>query len=74
MNDKILTTLEYDAVKGLLEPYLVSAAGKRELKALVPQTDLTTIQAWLLETTDGADLLRVESGIQFQLWRILVHS
>lgn len=63
MNDKILTTLEYDAVKGLLEPYLVSAAGKRELKALVPQTDLTTIQAWLLETTDGADLLRVESGI-----------
>ncbi len=38
MNEKILSTLEYDAVKGLLEPFLVSAAGKRELGALVPQT------------------------------------
>ena len=63
MNDKILATLEFDKIKGQLIPYLASAAGQREVQALVPATDLTTINHWLAETEDGADILRLEGGI-----------
>ncbi|WP_076461227.1 endonuclease MutS2 [Limosilactobacillus caccae] len=63
MNDKILETLEFDRIKGQLAQYLVSAAGQRELAALRPQTDYQAVQDLLVETTDGADILRLEDGI-----------
>nr|WP_225352272.1 hypothetical protein [Limosilactobacillus equigenerosi] len=63
MNEKILETLEYDAVKGQILPYLVSAAGQRELRNLTPQTNRTTIELWLTETNDGADLLRLNHDL-----------
>lgn len=63
MNDKILATLEFNKIKGQLTPYLASAAGQREVQALTPATDLTTINHWLAETEDGADVLRLEGGI-----------
>ncbi len=63
MNEKILATLEFDKIKGQLRPYLASAAGQREVTALLPATDLATIQHWLVETEDGADILRLEGGI-----------
>ncbi|MDO4903371.1 MAG: endonuclease MutS2 [Limosilactobacillus sp.] len=63
MNHKIFDTLEFDRIKGQLAPYLVSAAGHRELDDLVPSTDLENVQKMLTETTDGADILRLEGGI-----------
>ena len=63
MNEKILATLEFDKIKGQLVPFLASAAGQREVAALLPASDLTTINHWLQETEDGADLLRLEGGI-----------
>lgn len=63
MNNKILDTLEFDQIKGQLAPYLVSAAGQRELTNLTPQTDYDLIKQMLTETTDGADILRLEDGI-----------
>lgn len=63
MNDKILETLEFDRIKGQLAQYLVSAAGQRELAALTPQTDFQKVQDLLTESTDGADILRLEDGI-----------
>ena len=63
MNNKILETLEFDRIKGQLAQYLVSAAGHRELTQLVPQTDYEAVKELLTETTDGADILRLEDGI-----------
>lgn len=63
MNSKIFTTLEFDQIKAQLAPYLVSAAGKRELQNLTPQTSYQAVQQLLTETTDGADILRLEDGI-----------
>ena len=56
MNEKILATLEFDKIKGQLVPFLASAAGQREVAALLPASDLTTINHWLQETEDGADI------------------
>lgn len=63
MNHKITETLEFDRIKGQVAQHLVSAAGHRELAALKPATDYQVVQRWLTETTDGADILRLEGGI-----------
>lgn len=63
MNHKITETLEFDRIKGQVAQYLVSAAGHRELADLVPATDYQLVQKMLTETTDGADILRLEGGI-----------
>lgn len=63
MNHKIIDTLEFAQIKSRVAHYLVSAAGQRELAALMPATDYQTVQDWLTETTDGADILRLEGGL-----------
>lgn len=63
MNDKILSTLEFSQVIKQLLPYLVTAEGKKEAVALVPASDRDEVAARLVETTDGADLLRLKEGI-----------
>ena len=63
MNHKIIETLEFEQIKGRVAQHLVSAAGKRELAALMPATDYQTVDTWLTETTDGADILRLEGGL-----------
>lgn len=63
MNQKILETLEFARIKGMVAAHLVSAAGHAELNALTPQTDVATVQHMLTETTDAADIYRIESGI-----------
>lgn len=47
----------------MLAHYLVSAAGHHELERMVPQGDYDRVQQYLTETTDGADILRLEGGI-----------
>lgn len=63
MNHKITETLEFARIKGVLAHYLVSAAGHHELERMVPQGDYDRVQQYLTETTDGADILRLEGGI-----------
>ena len=63
MNHKITETLEFARVKGMLARYLVSAAGHHELEHMAPQGDYDRVQRYLTETTDGADILRLEGGI-----------
>ena len=63
MNHKITETLEFARIKGMLAHYLVSAAGHHELERMGPQGDYDRVQQYLTETTDGADILRLEGGI-----------
>lgn len=59
MNEKILTTLAFEQVKDQMRPYLVTAAGKKELQALTPSSDFDEVNQLLAETTDGANILRL---------------
>lgn len=63
MNTKILETMAFDKIKGQLSPYLVSAAGKKELEQFQPEADMTIVTQLLAETTAGADILRLAGGI-----------
>ncbi|MBJ7624948.1 endonuclease MutS2 [Weissella confusa] len=63
MNKKDLATLEYEAVKAQLRPYLSTAAGENELRNLLPTADANEMQTWLAETSDAAKVLRWQGGI-----------
>lgn len=63
MNKKILKTLEFSRIKAMIAAHLVSAAGHLELDRLKPQSNPATVQQMLTETTDAADIYRIESGI-----------
>ncbi len=63
MNNKVLATLEYDAVKQQIRPYLATIAGEIELNKLQPTSDATDMQSWLQETADAAKVLRLAAGI-----------
>lgn len=63
MNKKVLATLEYEAVKAQLRPYLSTAAGENELRNLLPTADANEMQTWLAETSDAAKVLRWQGGI-----------
>ena len=63
MNKKVLATLEYEAVKAQLRPYLSTAAGENELRYLLPTADANEMQTWLAETSDAAKVLRWQGGI-----------
>lgn len=63
MNTKILETMEFSKIKDQLAPYLVSAAGQKELSLLAPADDFQIVKKLLAETTAGADILRLDGGI-----------
>lgn len=63
MNKKVLATLEYEAVKAQLRPYLSTAAGENELRNLLPTADANEMQTWLAETSDVAKVLRWQGDI-----------
>lgn len=64
MNSKVLATLEYDAVKAQMIPYLATAAGRLELDKLLPSKDAIEMQAWLAETADAMRIIRLAAGIR----------
>ncbi len=74
MNKKVLATLEYDAVKAQLRPYLSTAAGENELRNLLPTADANEMQAWLAETSDAAKVLRWQGELIFLSWLMLSHT
>ncbi|CAI2586420.1 Endonuclease MutS2 [Apilactobacillus kunkeei] len=63
MNEKVLSTLEYEKVKSSIEQYLTTRNGKKELAALSPVDNPNTINMWLDETDDGAHILRLDKEI-----------
>lgn len=63
MNSKVLNTLEYQQIKQQLAPYLVSAAGQKELNELQPLSERAAVQRALDETNDGAEVYRLKGGI-----------
>ena len=71
MNHKIIETLEFDRIKGQLAKHLVSAAGHHELAALAPATDYQQVKQMLVETTDGADILRLVGEFPSLSWQTL---
>lgn len=63
LNSKVLNTLEYQQIKQQLAPYLVSAAGQKELNELQPLSERAAVQRALDETNDGAEVYRLKGGI-----------
>ncbi|WP_265458989.1 endonuclease MutS2 [Enterococcus sp. HY326] len=63
MNQRILTTLEFNKVKKALENYLATDQGMEELEKLVPINDRQRIQTALDETEDGLKVQRLRGGI-----------
>lgn len=63
MNKKILKTLEYDAVKTQIKPFLSTVAGEKELRDLLPTSNAQKMQQWLAETADTSRVLRWQGGI-----------
>ncbi|MCM0582349.1 endonuclease MutS2 [Weissella diestrammenae] len=63
MNTKILKTLEYDAVKNKLTPFITTAGGALELEKLQPTTNSDEMQTWLAETTDAMQVIRLAGGM-----------
>lgn len=52
MNHKILETLEFEKIKELFSPYLLTELGELELKQLQPSSKKESIAAAFLETSD----------------------
>lgn len=63
LNSKVLKTLEYQKIKNELAQYLVTQRGTEILAELIPASNEAVIQNQLLETRDGATLLRLKDGI-----------
>ncbi|CUS26548.1 Recombination inhibitory protein MutS2 [Paucilactobacillus oligofermentans DSM 15707 = LMG 22743] len=63
MNSKILEVMDFDKVKAKALPFLVSAAGKRELENLVPKTEIEKVKLAIQETTDGVNIYRLAGGM-----------
>ncbi|MDR3190925.1 MAG: endonuclease MutS2 [Lactobacillaceae bacterium] len=64
MNEKVLATLEYDAVKQQIRPYIATVAGQHELDLLQPTAQASQMQQWLGETADLVRVLRLAAGLQ----------
>ncbi|MGT2812086.1 endonuclease MutS2 [Streptococcus minor] len=56
MNKNILEILEFDKVRSLLEPLVVTEQGKKELQGIGPMVELSRIQQAFDELKDMADL------------------
>lgn len=59
MNKKILETLEFARLKDKLKKYIATQTGMKELERLKPSTDQVTVNNSLAETTDAADIYRL---------------
>lgn len=63
MNQKVLDTLEYKQIKQKIGDYLATENGKKELKQLLPSSEVETVNGWLDETDDGAHIYRLNHTI-----------
>ncbi|MBM7543464.1 endonuclease MutS2 [Periweissella beninensis] len=63
MNNKVLETLEYSKVKHMLQPFLTSIAGQKEMERLQPTSDRHLMAKQLADTNDAVEIYRVKGGI-----------
>ncbi|MFC6314031.1 endonuclease MutS2 [Lapidilactobacillus achengensis] len=63
MNSRVLRLLEFNKIKQQIQPYLATEMGRSTLAELMPSADADTVQLWLDQTKDGADLLRLKGGL-----------
>ncbi|MCH4056505.1 MAG: endonuclease MutS2 [Lactobacillaceae bacterium] len=63
MNERVLRILEFNKIKQQIRPFLRTEMGEQTLKSLVPSHDAATVQLWLDQTKDGADILRLKGGL-----------
>ena len=56
MNRNILETLEFNKVRSLLEPLVVTEQGQKELADVSPMSEISRIQQAFDELKDMADL------------------
>ncbi|MBW1605779.1 endonuclease MutS2 [Lactobacillus sp. Sy-1] len=63
MNSKVLHTLEYNKIKEAIYGFLSTSTGRSELRKLNPSNDRKLIQVALLETDDGAHILRLQKAM-----------
>jgi len=57
MNQHTLDILEYQKIKEMLEAFTVSDLGRDLVRALKPETDISIIRNWLMETGESRALL-----------------
>ncbi len=66
--EQSLIRLEYNKVLEKIASYAVSPLGREKVLSLRPRTDLATILKEQIQTTEGKELRRKESGVDFQGW------
>lgn len=62
MNEKVLKTLEYNKILGLLERHASSDEGKEKCRKLIPMTDIEQISFAQRQTSDAVTRLRKKPG------------
>ena len=65
MNNKSITTLEYDKIIDRLVSFAASDKAKERLKKLVPMTDIHDINAALSETSDALSRVYAKGAVSF---------
>lgn len=63
MNERVLRILEFNKIKQQIRPFLRTEMGEQTLTGLAPSHDAKTVQLWLDQTKDGADILRLKGGL-----------
>lgn len=66
MNEKVLHTLEYDKIIGMLEGQASSVQGKKMCRELKPHTDQTWIESEQRETSDALTRILTQGPVSFQ--------
>lgn len=66
MNEKVLHTLEYDKIIGMLEGEASSVQGKKLCRELKPHTDRAWIETEQIETSDALTRILTQGAVSFQ--------
>ncbi|BAL62190.1 endonuclease MutS2 [Melissococcus plutonius] len=63
MNTRILSILEFEAIKQQLSTYVITEQGMNKVEKLLPSSNKEQIQLWLNETKDGLKIQQLCNGI-----------
>lgn len=71
MNEKIITTLEFDKIQQRLGEYAITEKGRQKAAALCPATDYETVKKQIDQTDNLLDIVRVFGGLPIVNYRDL---
>lgn len=63
MENRVLTTLEFDKIRDIVATYCTSSAGRTYMEKLVPVSDFQEVVRLLEETDEGLAILRVRGNV-----------